>query len=138
MRNNIFQNLILYLVFRKNFRFLGLLISIAAETEINFKVYFDKNLHDLVEISDFKSQSRKTFAELAVPKDSKFCSSCCFKKVSRIAQFFYGKEKGTFCTYLNRGDFSYVRPTCVLWDNLKECDLNLPKDVIPLNSKQNV
>lgn len=56
-----------------------------------------------------------------IPTKTLYCSGCPYGDCSEIARFVFGSQSDGYCHYLNKGDFSYVQPTDLLWDGCKEC-----------------
>ena len=123
-----FKDIIAYLIYDRKWIWLEWLISSLAHTEMELKLVFDKELKEEIEQSDYT----------AIPKQSLYCQSgpdfCPFGVfTSSIAKFFYGSQCDGYCYYLSKGDFSFNRPTDLLWDGCKECgigveDLNVDFD----------
>lgn len=132
-----FQNLIAYLVYDKGWSWLEFIISLLCEIEMQWPLVFDNefrhnsNSADILRISP-PPEETETFAEREIPKCTLYCESCTFRSYSDTAIFFYGYQSCGYCYYLGKGDFSFIRPTSLLWDGCKECgrfeDIDLEED----------
>lgn len=101
-----------------------------CETEMQLKVAFDKEFKHYLDTADvciFSSPTElgKSQAMLDIPKQSFYCSGCPFKDRSDIADLLFGEQSSGYCYYLGKGDFSFIRPTRLLWDGCKECDISV-------------
>ena len=63
-----------------------------------------------------------------IPKNTLYCYDnmiqCPFHEISIIAYNLYGSQRCGYCYYLGKGDFSFIRPTDLLWDSCKECGVS--------------
>ena len=121
--------IIAFLLYKCNFTFLELLISSLAEFEMNFNLFRNKELRELIDTCDFTNPEDNTLiARKYIPKGTIYCYAnnrkCPFHAISKIAGFFYGEQMEGYCYYLKNGDFVFSRPTLLLWDMCKECGLN--------------
>lgn len=127
-----FRNFIAYLVFDCKWLWLDWLIGNLAELEMTLPLIFDEELRTQLLIADTRYDApdftEPTIAEQLIPKDPLYCSGCPLARTSKIATFFYGKQCNGYCLYLGKGDFSFLRPTELLWDGCKECGVNADFD----------
>lgn len=124
-----FQELISYLIFDKNWYFLEYIISLLATIEMEFPLIFDEefrkdcNTSDTVWVNPPQAEDM-SLAQRTIPKNTFYCEGCYFSGYSKIARFFLGSQCDGYCYYLGKGDFSYLRPTDLLWDGCKCCGIN--------------
>ena len=102
---------------------LELLLKNLCELEMQWRILFDKDFRDYLDTSDVKhADGSPTSAQADVPK--KYCSACPYYGKSVIANVIFGNQSDGYCYYLGKGDFSFIRPTELLWDMCKECGIN--------------
>lgn len=65
---------------------------------------------------------KETPIDTRIPKNTYYCEDCEFKSTSKLARWIWGT--GSYCLYLQRGDFSFSQPTDLLWDGVKCCGIN--------------
>ena len=121
---NKFQDFISYLIHDLNWVWLEFLISSLCEFEMQLKLIFDEDFRHQVDNSDtvFVSAGQdKSYAEENIPKNTFYCEDCIYKGRSKLAKFFYGYQSCGYCYYIGKGDFSFSKPTTILWDGCKEC-----------------
>ena len=121
-----FVLLIHQLIFEKNWSWLHWLISLLANIEVEFPLIFDEEFRNETNHSDECIKLPDgTFGYIPsskyIPKDTFYCEGCIYAQKSKIAEFFLGKRYSGYCYYLGRGDFSFIRPTELLWDDCKDC-----------------
>ena len=122
-----FQEFIGYLVYNREWLWLEFVISLLCEIEMQWLLVRDKEFKYKLDIADSRRISPppeevETFADREIPKNTLYCENCIFRSYSEIAIFFYGYQSCGYCYYLGKGDFSFVRPTDLLWDGCKECN----------------
>ena len=64
---------------------------------------------------------KESYADKNIPKETFYCEGCMYKGRSKLAKFFFGYQSCGYCYYLGKGDFSFIKPTMILWDGCKEC-----------------
>lgn len=94
--------------------FAMLLVSTLGQLEVEFKLY----LKGFECWDNFNDESK-------IPKNDMYCSGCPYKTYSKIVKMIYGGQVSGYCYYLNRGDFSYINSTMLLWDDCKECGISI-------------
>ena len=122
----IFQDFISYLIYDLNWVWLEFLISSLCEFEMQLELILDEDFRHKVDSSDivFVSAGQdKSYAEEYIPKDTFYCEDCIYGGRSKLAKFFYGYQSCGYCYYLGKGDFSFSKPTSILWDGCKECGM---------------
>lgn len=123
-----FKNLIAFLIYDWNWTWLDFIISSLCELEMNIPLLFDAEFRDLINYSDiiqkYPINEEKSKAQLLIPENTFYCEGCPFESRSKLAIFFYGYQSAGYCYYLGKGDFSYIKPTDILWDGCKECGIN--------------
>lgn len=99
-----------------------------CEAEMQLKVVFDKEFKSYLDTANVcvrrGDDFSKSQAMLDIPEQSLYCGDCPFRDESNMADFLFGEQSSGYCYYLGRGDFSYIRPTMILWDGCKECGIN--------------
>jgi len=91
---------------------------------MSFGLMLDKEFKDRMDTcSVLNKYSRKCDWQETIPENTFYCSGCEYRGWSSLANFFFGDQCDGYCYYLGKGDFSYVRPTQLLWDGCKECGL---------------
>ena len=122
------QHIVAVLIFDWNWTWLKFIISGLCEIEMEIPLIFDRTLRDTVEYADiirtYPEVERESQAQILIPKNTFYCEDCPFKSHSRLAMLFYGYQSCGYCYYLGKGDFSFSRPTMILWDGCKECGIN--------------
>ena len=123
-----FQDIICYLIYDREWLWLEFIISLLCEIEMQFPLIFDKEFKYSLNTADSRRispppEEKETFAEREIPKNTMYCEDCIFRNYSKIATFFYGHQSCGYCYYLSKGDFSFVRPTDILWDGCKCCGI---------------
>lgn len=117
-----FRELIAYLIFDRNWTWLGMFISTLCDIEMNIYLLQDKEFYESLQTADVVINAQhETTASKTIPHDTLYCNGCEYASYSRIAEFFYGYQCSGFCYYLNNGDYRFNRPTQLLWDGCKEC-----------------
>lgn len=127
--HNKFRNLVATLIYEKDQAWLEYIISILATVEVEFPLMFDKEFRHNCNTADTiwvqpPQKEEGSFAQRFIPKNTFYCENCTFWAHSKVAQFFYGSQCCGYCYYLGKGDFSFIRPTDLLWDGCKECGIN--------------
>lgn len=122
-----FRNLIAMFIYERNWYWLEYLISLLATIEMELPLVFDKDFRRECNTSDTvcvnpPQEEKGSLASRVIPKDIFYCEGCYFEGRSEIARFFYGYQCCGYCYYLGKGDFSFLRPTELLWDGCKECN----------------
>lgn len=130
-----FQDLIAYLTYDKGWVWLEYLISLLATIEVELPLVFDSGYRSKCNSADKiwinpPQKEEGSFAQRTIPQDMIYCRDCHFMTYSKIARFFYGSQCDGYCYYLGKGDFSFIRPTSLLWDGCKECSINCEDDEI--------
>ena len=113
-----------FLIFDLNWTWLEFVLSGLCELEMQFKLIFDKKLRHYVNCADtiFISEGQeKSYSEQFIPKKTFYCEDCIYQGCSKLANFFFGYQSSGYCYYLGKGDFSFMKPTTILWDGCKEC-----------------
>lgn len=100
------------ILFGSNFAML--LVSVLGQLEVEFKLYL-KGFECWDKLDD----------ESKIPKNNIYCSDCPYRTHSMIVNLIYGSQCDGYCYYLNRGDFSYINSTMLLWDGCKECGVSV-------------
>lgn len=111
----------------KKFLLLKWFLCLLCDIEMQLKVFCNKEFLNYInnsDIGDCGENHDESQAMIDIPKNSFYCSGCPFYDRSNIARTFFGTQSDGYCYYLNRGDFSYIRPTMLLWDGCKECGIN--------------
>lgn len=119
-----FRDCISYLTYDLKWVWLDFFISLLCDIEMKFRFIFDSKGRDDLITADIGNDEIGTDAEDNIPKNSFYCQGCPYSGRSKIAWFFYGEHSVGYCYYLERGDFSFLRPTDLLWDGCKECGIN--------------
>ena len=129
MLNKFHKKLIKFLEEHRLVRYIVCLIcSIEAETRFitdkkmcefldgchNVALKDSETLNDLFE--------KETPIDTRIPKNTYYCEDCEFRSESKLAKWIWGT--GSYCLYLQRGDFSFSQPTDLLWDGVKCCGRN--------------
>lgn len=120
----VFQDFICYLICDLNWVWLEFVISSLCELEVQLELVLDEDFRHHINCSDivFVSEGQKeSYADEDIPKDTLYCEDCVYKGKSKLAEFFYGHQSCGYCYYLGKGDFSFTKPTTILWDGCKEC-----------------
>lgn len=104
---------LLYKIYSKS-DFLYWLLCSLCELEMQLSYFFDKEKREILDSLDFQD----------IPTDMLYCQGCAFADRSKLADFIFGNQESGYCWYLGKGDFSYHRPTLLLWDGCKECGVN--------------
>ena len=122
-----FRELIATLIYEKNWYWLEYIISLLATVEMEVPLIFDSKFRRECNTSDTvwvnpPQKEEGSLASRVIPKDTFYCEGCYFEGRSEIARFFYGSQCCGYCYYLGKGDFSFLRPTELLWDGCKECN----------------
>lgn len=118
------HRLVSYLIFDLNWTWLEFILSSLCELEMQFKLIFDKELRHFVNSADtvfVSAGQEKSYSEQFIPKKTFYCEDCIYRGCSRLANFFFGYQSSGYCYYLGKGDFSFSKPTTILWDGCKEC-----------------
>ena len=118
------HRLVSYLIFDLNWTWLEFILSSLCEFEMQFKLIFDKELRHFVNSADtvfVSAGQEKSFSEQFIPKKTFYCEDCIYRGRSKLANFFFGYQSSGYCYYLGKGDFSFSKPTTILWDGCKEC-----------------
>ena len=118
-----FRDVIAWLTYDKEWKWIDLVISSLADFEMGIKCLFDKELKEAIDGCDLCIEG-KSIAENNIPEKTLYCEDCIYKGRSNVAKFFYGYQESGYCYYLGRGDYSFNRPTMILWDGCKECGIN--------------
>ena len=121
-----FKDLVATLIYEKNWYWLEYLISLLSTIEMELPLVFDSKFRRECNSSDTiwvnpPQEEEGSLASRVIPKDTFYCEDCLFWSCSKVAQFFYGSQCCGYCYYLGKGDFSFLRPTELLWDGCKEC-----------------
>ena len=124
-----FRNLITFLTYDKNQYWLEYIISLLATIEVEFPLIFDNEFRHNCNVADTiwvqpPQKEEGSFAQRVIPKSTFYCENCIFWTYSKVALFCYGNQCCGYCYYLGKGDFSFIRPTELLWDGCKECGRN--------------
>ena len=117
----IFANL-LYAIY-KNHPFLEWLLCSLCETEMQLKLVADKNFKLDLDMADVCC-GEKSDAMMNIPENTLYCSGCPYRDTSELARIIFGYQLSGYCYYLGKGDFSFSRPTELIWDGCKECGIN--------------
>ena len=125
--HNKFQEFISYLIFNKHWEWLEFIISLMCDVEMQWPLLFDSEFRKAVNSADIiwiqPKGNDESIAEREIPKNTLYCEGCVFREISKVAMFFYGYQACGYCYYLGKGDFSFVRPTDILWDGCKCCGI---------------
>ena len=121
--HKLFQELIAWLIYERQWAWLELLISVLCDIEMSLKLLKDKELKFYTDNADEPTYNNKneTNSDVAIPKNTLYCNDCLYKSYSKLAKFFYGEQSCGYCYYLEKGDFSFTKSTMLLWDGCKEC-----------------
>lgn len=105
------------------------LISSICELEMHIPIIKNEELRDNINTSDVVNMyTNTTMAQEKIPKDTLYCGNCPFQGHSKIASLIFGSQYSGYCYYLGKGDFSFIRPTSLLWDGCKECGIEFEED----------
>jgi len=118
------RKLISFLIYDLNWTWLEFILSNLCELEMQFRLIFDKKLRHYINSADtvfVSAGQEKSYSEQFIPKNTLYCEDCIYKGTSKLANFFYGYQSCGYCYYLGKGDFSFMKPTDILWDGCKEC-----------------
>lgn len=118
------HKLISFLIYDLNWTWLEFILSSLCELEMQFKLIFDKKLRHYINSADtvfVSAGQEKSYSEQFIPKNTFYCEDCIYQGTSRLANLFYGFQSCGYCYYLGKGDFSFMKPTTILWDGCKEC-----------------
>ena len=120
-----FRDFISYLIFDRGWTWLEFLISLLCDIEMQLPLIFDEEFRHDLNRADTRMihpvEEETTYADREIPKNTFYCEDCIFCERSKVADFFYGSQSTGYCYYLGKGDFSFIRPTQILWDGCKEC-----------------
>lgn len=119
-----FQDFISYLIHDRNWNWLNLLICTLCDLEMYIPLLFDEEFKGMIDYADTVYVSlgqEKSYADEEIPKDTFYCEGCIYSERSKIARFFFGQQSSGYCYYLGKGDYSFLKPTMILWDGCKEC-----------------
>jgi hypothetical protein len=124
-----FHDIIGELVYDKSWTWLSFVISLLSTIEVEMKIAKDKEFIHELNTADTRRispppEELETYAQRVIPKNTLYCQGCPFYTYSKVARFFYGEQCDGYCYYLGKGDFSFIRPTELLWDGCKECGIN--------------
>lgn len=123
----IYLNNLLFSIYEKH-PFLEWFLCSLCEAEMQLKAVFDKEFRHYLDTADVcvcqGGELTKSQAILDIPEQSLYCGGCPFKDRSDIADLLFGEQSSGYCYYLGKGDFSFIRPTDLLWDGCKECGIN--------------
>ena len=126
--HKLFKEWIAKKVWEDDWVWLSFLISLLCEIEMalplvrNSKKYYKINSAGIVHVHP--QGETESYAQRVIPKNTFYCDGCEFKRISKVALFFYGYQCCGYCYYLGKGDFSFFQPTDLLWDDCKECGIN--------------
>ena len=112
------------LIYDKHWSWLELIIASLSELEIGIYLLTHTEVRNRINRCTITSSKDEIwYAYQVIPKNSFYCETCPFWAYSKIAKFFYGEQTDGYCFFLGKGDFSYIRPTDLLWDQVKCCGL---------------
>ena len=123
------QNIFWDIIDEWEWTWLHLLISILCDLEMNFRLLKAKQFRRELMLSDCYyplDDPEDSPAHHNIPQQSLYCNGCPYYSSSKLADTILGDQYSGYCYYLNRGDYSFSRPTDLLWDGCKECDINYP------------
>ena len=117
----VFANL-LYAIYH-NHPFLEWLLCSLCEAEMQLKLVADEDFKFDLDTADVCCGD-KSDAMMNIPENTLYCSGCPYRDTSELAKIIFGYQLSGYCYYLGKGDFSFCRPTELLWDGCKECGIN--------------
>lgn len=121
------QDLISYLIYDRYWDWLHLLISTICDLEMQIPLLFNRELKDELDRCDIIYPTlgeTKSIAKEQIPEQTFYCEGCPYSRRSEVARFLFGSQSCGYCYYLGKGDYSFLRATCILWDGCKECGIN--------------
>lgn len=121
-----FNNFIAFLTYDLGWKWLDYCISYLCDVEMGLD--FDDDLKELVKLAK-EIYSKAEVTEHIIPEKTFYCEDCPFQSRSKVANFFYGYQLSGYCYYLGKGDYSYEKPTDILWDGCKCCGINEDIDI---------
>lgn len=126
-----FTNFISFLIYEWNWVWLHYIISTLCDLEMGWKMVMDEQWRSDIEAMDITVKARGTCDwQENIPKDSLYCEGCPYKDHSVLADFFFGSQCNGYCWFLGKGDYSFIRPTELIWDGCKDCGMYLFGDDI--------
>ena len=137
-----FQDLISILIYDLDWVWLEFILCSLCELEMQIKLIFDEEFRHQINSSDtvfVSAGQEKSYAEQYIPKDTFYCEDCTYSGHSRLAKFFFGYQSCGYCYYLCKGDFSFLKPTTLLWDGCKECGQfeDIPEEELSISEDEN-
>ena len=103
------------------------ILKSLCEAEMELKLVADKNFRydlDTADVGGGGENHDKSDAMLNIPEHTFYCEGCPYGDRSELARFLFGYQSCGYCYYLGKGDFSFNRPTDLLWDGCKCCGIN--------------
>lgn len=124
---------IYYLTAELNWTWLDLLICTLCDLEMQIPLLLHPGAREDLNTADIgvrlpNGEITETTASQVIPKDLCYCNGCPFHGTSKIAKACFGSQMSGYCYYLARGDYSFIRPTDLLWDGCKECGVNTDEE----------
>jgi hypothetical protein len=105
-----------------NISFLEWFLKSLCELEMSFRLMLDKEFKDRLDTCGVvNAKTEKCDWQETIPENSMYCEGCEYWDWSHLAAFFFGN--GAYCYFIGKGDWSYVKPTMLLFDGCKECNL---------------
>lgn len=123
-----FKRLLIYLIYDRNWLWVEWIICTLAELEMQIKLLKDREFKDYLDTCVMSDGIQECDAYKEIPKDTFYCydggHTCKFHAESKIARNILGECSSGYCYFMGKGDFSFVRPTQLIWDYCKECGVS--------------